>query len=172
MLAAGRKGFFPYTPATNLLFGLRESLAMLREEGLENVFARHRRLAEAARCAVCAWGLEMQCADPEEYSSTVTAVVMPAGHNADELREITRDHFNLSLGSGLGRLQGKVFRIGHLGDYNELMLAATLSGIEMGLAVAGAPFRKGGVTAALDQLAAAQIPAGAGSLVDYTFPSS
>jgi alanine-glyoxylate transaminase/serine-glyoxylate transaminase/serine-pyruvate transaminase len=152
MLAANKAGFFPYTPATNLIFGLRESLQMLREEGLENVFSRHVRLGEAARRAVRAWGLEILCANPEEYSNSLTAVLMPSGHDADELRGMILDRFNLSLGNGLGKLKGKVFRIGHLGDFNDLMLAGTLSGIELGLALAEVPFRKGGVAAALDLL--------------------
>ena len=152
MLAANKAGFFPYTPATNLIFGLRESLQMLREEGLENVFSRHARLGEAARRAVRAWGLEILCANPDEYSNSLTAVLMPSGHDADELRELILDRFNLSLGNGLGKLKGKVFRIGHLGDFNDLMLAGTLSGIELGLALAEVPFRKGGVAAALDLL--------------------
>jgi alanine-glyoxylate transaminase/serine-glyoxylate transaminase/serine-pyruvate transaminase len=152
MLAANPAGFFPYTPATNLLFGLREALCMLREEGLDRVFARHARLAEAARRAVRAWGLEILCADPTEYSHSLTAVLMPSGHNADDLRRVILERFNLSLGNGLGKLQGKVFRIGHLGDFNELMLAGTLCGIEMGLAVAGVLFERGGVAAALEYL--------------------
>jgi len=152
MLAANKAGFFPYTPATNLIFGLRESLQMLREEGLENVFSRHARLGEAARRAVRAWGLEILCANPDEYSNSLTAVLMPSGHDADELRELILDRFNLSLGNGLGKLKGKVFRIGHLGDFNDLMLAGTLSGIELGLALAEVPFRNGGVAAALDLL--------------------
>ena len=152
MLGANRSGFFPYTPATNLLFGLREALCMLREEGLTNVFARHRRLAEAARRAVRAWGLEILCADPAEYSDSLTAVLMPEGRNADDLRRLVLERFNLSLGNGLGKVQGKVFRIGHLGDFNELMLAGTLCGIEMGLALAGVPFRRGGVAAAMAYL--------------------
>jgi alanine-glyoxylate transaminase/serine-glyoxylate transaminase/serine-pyruvate transaminase len=152
MLAANPSGFFPYTPATNLLFGLREALCMLREEGLDNVFARHRRLAEAARRAVRAWGLEILCAEPTEYSHSLTAVLMPEGRNADELRRVILDRFNLSLGNGLGKVQGKVFRIGHLGDFNDLMLAGTLCGIEMGLALAGVPFTRGGVAAAMQYL--------------------
>jgi alanine-glyoxylate transaminase/serine-glyoxylate transaminase/serine-pyruvate transaminase len=152
MLAANQSGFFPSTPATNLLYGLREALQMLREEGLDNVFARHDRHAEATRRAVRAWGLEVLCLNPEEYSSSVTAVLLPSGHNADDLRKVILDHFNMSLGNGLGKLQGKVFRIGHLGDINDLMLAGTLSGVEMGLALAGVPHSNGGVAAALDQL--------------------
>jgi alanine-glyoxylate transaminase/serine-glyoxylate transaminase/serine-pyruvate transaminase len=152
MLAANQSGFFPYTPATNLLFGLREALCMLREEGLDNVFTRHCRLAEAARRAVRAWGLEILCANPEEFSHSLTAVLLPPGHNADDLRRVILERFNLSLGNGLGKLQGKVFRIGHLGDFNDLMLAGTLCGVEMGLALAGVPFSRGGVAAALQYL--------------------
>jgi alanine-glyoxylate transaminase/serine-glyoxylate transaminase/serine-pyruvate transaminase len=153
MIKDNQSGFFPYTPSTNLLYGLRESLSMLLEEGLENVFARHRRLAEATRRAVRAWGLEILCVNPEEYSHSLTAVLMPTGYNADELREIILKKFNMSLGTGLGKLKGRIFRIGHLGDFNELMLAGTLSAIEMGLALANVPFSKGGVTEALDYLA-------------------
>lgn len=152
MISDNKSGFFPYTPATNLLYGLRESLWMLVEEGLENVFARHHRLAEATRRAVKAWGLEILCLNPEEYSNSLTAVLMPNGYNADELRELILKKFNMSLGTGLGKLKGKIFRIGHLGDFNELMLAGTLSGIEMGLALAKVPFSRGGVTEALDYL--------------------
>ncbi len=158
MLAANKTGFFPYTPATNLLFGLRESLRMLEEEGLGNVFARHDRHAEATRRAVRAWGLEVLCLNPAEYSSSLTAVLLPASHNADELRKIILDHFNMSLGNGLGKLQGKVFRIGHLGDFNDLMLAGTLSGVEMGLDLAGIPRASSGVAAALDYLTEAARP--------------
>ena len=154
MLSTNQSGFFPYTPATNLLYGLRESLQMLMEEGLENVFARHDRLAEATRRAVRAWNLEVLCLNPQEYSSSVTAVRMPGGHDADAFRKLVLGKFNMSLGNGLGKLQGKVFRIGHLGDFNDLMLAGTLSGLEMGFALAGVPFAKGGVLAALDYLAA------------------
>jgi len=152
MLKDSQAGFFPYTPATNLLFGLREAIAMLLEEGLENVFARHSRHAEATRRAVNAWGLEVVCLNPEEYSSSLTAVMMPEGYDADELRKVILERFDMSLGTGLGKLKGKIFRIGHLGDFNDLMLAGTLSGIEMGLGLAGVPFRKGGVAAALDYL--------------------
>ena len=152
MLSANQAGFFPFTPATNLLFGLREALCMLKEEGLQNVFARHDRLAEATRRAVRAWGLEILCANPEEYSGSLTAILMPHGHNADELRRVILERFNMSLGSGLGKVQGRVFRIGHLGDLNDLMLAGTLCGVEMGLAAAGVPFQRGGVAAALEYL--------------------
>jgi alanine-glyoxylate transaminase/serine-glyoxylate transaminase/serine-pyruvate transaminase len=153
MIKDNANGFFPYTPATNLLYGLRESLQMLLDEGLPKVFARHRRHAEATRRAVRAWGLEVVCADPEEYSSSLTAVLMPDGCDADELRTIVLDRYDMSLGTGLGRLKGKVFRIGHLGDFNDLMLAGTLGGVEMGLAASGAPFTRGGVTSALEFLA-------------------
>ncbi len=152
VLQANENGLFSYTPGTNLLFGLREALCMLREEGLPNVFARHRRLAEATRAAVRAWGLEIVCANPEEYSNVLTGVLMPQGHDADELRRVILDRFNLSLGAGLGKLKGKIFRIGHLGDFNDLMLAGTLCGVEMGWSAAGVPFSKGGVAAALDLL--------------------
>ena len=153
MLAANKNGFFPYTPATNLLYGLREALLMLQEEGLQNVFARHNRHAEATRRAVRAWGLEIVCADPAEYSAAVTAVMMPAGFDADKLRSVILEHFDMSLGMGLAKLQGKVFRIGHLGDLNDLTLMGTLAGVEMGLAVAGVPHRQGGVAAAMQYLA-------------------
>jgi alanine-glyoxylate transaminase/serine-glyoxylate transaminase/serine-pyruvate transaminase len=154
MLANNKTGYFPYTPATNLLYGLREALRMLREEGLENVFARHDRHAEATRRAVRAWGLEVLCAVPEEYSSSLTAVMTPAGHDADQLRKKILDAFDMSLGTGLGKLAGKVFRIGHLGDFNDLTLMGTLAGVEMGLELAGVPHRKGGVQAAMEFLAA------------------
>ena len=149
MLTANATGFFPTTPSTNLLFGLRESLRMLAEEGLQNVFARHRRLADAARVAVLAWGLDFLCERDDEMSPVVTTVVMPDGHDADRFRGIVLDRFNMSLGAGLGRLKGTTFRIGHLGDFNELMLIGTLAGVELGLAAAGVPFRRGGVDAAL-----------------------
>lgn len=152
MLNQNKNGFFPYTPATNLLYGLRESLAMLREEGLENVFERHTRHGEATRRAVRAWGLETVCADPERHSSSVTAVFVPPTSNADEYRKVVLENFNMSLGSGLGKLAGKAFRIGHLGDFNDLMLAGTLSGVEMGLALAGVPHTQGGVAVALQYL--------------------
>jgi len=152
MIGPNKSGFFPYTPATNLLYGLRESLHMLQEEGLDKVFARHDRLAEATRRAVRAWNLELLCLNPQEYSSTLTAVLMPAGRDADAFRKLVLEKFNMSLGNGLGKVQGKVFRIGHLGDFNDLMLAGTLSGLEMGFALAGVPFSKGGVLAALDYL--------------------
>jgi alanine-glyoxylate transaminase/serine-glyoxylate transaminase/serine-pyruvate transaminase len=153
MLRDNAAGYFPTTPAINLLYGLREAVRMLEDEGLSNVFARHQRFGEATRRAVAAWGLEVWCARPEEYSSALTAVVMPEGHDADAFRKIVLERFDMSLGAGLGKLKGKVFRIGHLGDFNDLMLAGTLSGVEMGLAAAGVPFTRGGVTAALDYLA-------------------
>ena len=152
MIRDNKMGFFPYTPATNLLYGLREALRMLLEEGLDRVFARHLRHAEAARRAVRAWGLEILCLNPDEYSPALTTVVMPEGHDADALRKVVLERFDMSLGTGLGRLKGKVFRIGHLGDFNDLMLAGTLCGVEMGLSLAGIPYSKGGVTAALDFL--------------------
>ena len=152
MLAANANGFFPTTPATNLLFGLREALRMLSEEGLPNVFARHRRLAAAARAAVRAWGLEILCEREDELSPVVTTAIMPAGHDADRFRELVLDRFNMSLGAGLGRLKGRVFRIGHLGDFNELMLIGTLGGVELGLAAAGVPFTAGGVQAAIEKM--------------------
>ncbi len=154
MLKPNQSGFFPYTPATNLLYGLREAVRMLQDEGLEAVFARHARHGEAARRAVQAWGLDLQCLDPQEYSSSLTAVRMPEGHDADAFRKIVLERFNLSLGNGLGKVQGRVFRIGHLGDFNDLMLVGTLGGIEMGLGLAGVPHKKGGVQAALDWLEA------------------
>jgi alanine-glyoxylate transaminase / serine-glyoxylate transaminase / serine-pyruvate transaminase len=154
MLAANATGFFPYTPATNLLYGLREAIHMLEEEGFTNVFARHDRHAEATRRAVRAWGLEILCLDPEEYSSSLTAIVMPAGHDADHFRRAVLERFDMSLGTGLGKLAGKVFRIGHLGDFNDLTLMGTLAGVEMGFELAGVPHSKGGVLAAMGYLAA------------------
>jgi alanine-glyoxylate transaminase/serine-glyoxylate transaminase/serine-pyruvate transaminase len=152
-------GFFPYTPATNLLYGLAEAQAMLFEEGLPQVFARHDRHAEATRRAVRAWGLEILCADPAEYSSSLTAILMPEGHNADAFRKVVLDRYDLSLGQGLGKLTGKIFRIGHLGWFNDLMLCGTLAGVEMGLALANVPHRKGGVDAAMEYLST--VPAAA-----------
>lgn len=152
MLEANPKGFFPSTPATNLLYGLQEAIRMLEEEGLAEVFQRHMRHAEAARCAVRAWGLEILCREPKEYSSSLTAVKMPEGHSADALRKLILNKFNMSLGNGLGKVADKIFRIGHLGDFNDLMLAGALCGVEMGLALAHVPFQKGGVAAALEFL--------------------
>ncbi len=155
MIAANKTGFFPYTPATNLLYGLRESLKiLLEEEGLENVFKRHERHAEATRRAVNAWGLEIFAANAAEYSNSVTAVLMPAGMNEAEFRDVILRNFNMSLGAGLNKVAGKVFRIGHLGNFNDLMLAGTLCGVEMGLEVADVPHKKGGAQAAIDYLAA------------------
>jgi len=153
MLANNERGFFPYTPATNLLYGLAESIDMLHEEGLEAVFARHARLGEATRRAVRAWGLEILCRDPKYYSATVTAVRVPAGHDADNLRAIILEHFNMSLGTGLNKVAGKVFRIGHLGDTNDLTILGALAGVEMGLEIAGIPHNKGGVQTAMAYLA-------------------
>jgi len=153
MLAVNPAGFFPYTPATNLLYGLAVALEMLFEEGLDRVFARHDRLAEATRRAIRGWGLEILCADPALYSSTLTASIVPDGHNADTLRKVILERFDMSLGQGLGKLAGKVFRIGHLGHFNDLMLCGTLAGVEMGLALARVPHRKGGTQAAIDYLA-------------------
>jgi alanine-glyoxylate transaminase/serine-glyoxylate transaminase/serine-pyruvate transaminase len=155
MMKPNASGFFPFTPATNLLYGLREAIAMLHEEGLENVFARHHRHGEATRAAVRTWGLELLCQDPAAYSDTITAVLMPSGTDADAFRKAILDHFDMSLGQGLSKVAGKVFRIGHLGDFNDLMLMGTLAGVEMGLAVAGVPHKSGGVQAALDYLAKA-----------------
>jgi alanine-glyoxylate transaminase/serine-glyoxylate transaminase/serine-pyruvate transaminase len=157
MLKSNRNGFFPYTPATNLLYGLREALHMLQEEGLANVFRRHVRYGEATRAAIRAWGLELQCEEPLEYSNSLTAVRMPDGYDADDLRKVILENFDMSLGAGLSQLAGKVFRIGHLGSFNDLMLAGTLSGVEMGLRLAGVPHQTGGVLAALDSLAPAPV---------------
>lgn len=153
MIAANANGFFPYTPATGLLFGLAEAIDMINEEGLENVFIRHERLAEATRRAVVAWGFEIQCREPKFYSPAVTAVVMPEGYNADAYRKIVLDNFNMSLGTGLNRIAGKVFRIGHLGDTNELTIMGALAGVEMGFELAGVPHKKGGLAAAMSYLA-------------------
>ncbi len=153
VIISNEKGFFPYTPPTNLLFGLDEALAMLFEEGLDNVVKRHDRLAEAARQAVRGWGFEMQCVNPNELANTLTAVRLPDGHDADDLRKIILDRFDMSLGTGLGKVKGKLFRIGHLGYFNDLMLAGTLCGIEMGLRISDIPHSSGGVNAALEMLA-------------------
>jgi alanine-glyoxylate transaminase/serine-glyoxylate transaminase/serine-pyruvate transaminase len=154
MIKSNQTGYFPYTPATNLLYALRESLKMLLDEqGLDHVFARHQRHAEATRCAVRAWGLEILCQNPDEYSGSLTAILLPDGHDADSLRQLILERYNMSLGTGLGKVQGRVFRIGHLGDFNDLMLAGTLGGVEMGLIGSGIPFNKGGINAALDYLA-------------------
>ena len=158
MLTPNASGFFPYTPATNLLFGLREALAMLEEEGLSNVFERHQRLAAAARAAVTAWQLDIACARADEYSPVLTTVMMPESHDADRFRTVVLERFNMSLGAGLGRFKGRAFRIGHLGDFNDLMLAGTLCGVEMGLEIAGVPFRRGGIHAALASLCGSVTP--------------
>jgi alanine-glyoxylate transaminase / serine-glyoxylate transaminase / serine-pyruvate transaminase len=153
MLEANRAGYFPYTPGTNLLFGLNEAVTMLLEEGLANVFARHDRFAEATRRAVRTWGLEIQCLDPRHYSSSLTAVRVPLGHSADALRAVILEKFNMSLGNGLGILKDRVFRIGHLGAFGDLQLIGTLGGVEMGLRAAGIPHSPGGVQAAINYLA-------------------
>ena len=151
-IAANKDGAFPFTPATNLLYGLAEAIDMLHEEGLDNVFKRHDRHAAATRKAVQAWGLEVLCQEPKDYSSALTAVLLPDGHDADAFRAGVLKNFNMSLGNGLAKLAGKVFRIGHLGDFNDLMLLGTLSGVEMGLSLANIPHQKGGVDAAMNML--------------------
>jgi alanine-glyoxylate transaminase/serine-glyoxylate transaminase/serine-pyruvate transaminase len=155
MIKPNAAGYFPYTPSTNLLYGLAEAIEMLREEGLDAVFERHRRHAEATRRAVRAWGLEVYCKNPHQYSDALTAVLMPEGHSGDEFRRVVREKFDMSLGSGLSKIADQVFRIGHLGDLNDLMLAGTLAGVEMGLALASVPHRAGGMKAALDYLISA-----------------
>ena len=152
MIENNKKGYFPYTPATNLLYGLDEAINILTEEGLENVFIRHKRFAEATRIAVNSWGLEILCKNPAEYSDSLTAVLVPEGHDADFLRKTILDNYNMSLGTGLAKVAGKVFRIGHLGDFNELMLAGTLAGVEMGLMKSKIPYQKGGLLKALEYL--------------------
>ncbi len=160
MLASNKTGFFPYTPATNLLYGLREALIMLiDEEGLDNVFARHDRHAEATRRAVNGWGLEVLATNPAEYSSVLTTVMVPEGHSADNVRAKILENFDMSLGTGLGKVADRVFRIGHLGDFNDLALMGTLAGCEMGLGIAGVPHQKGGVQAAMEYLAGAEAAA-------------
>ncbi|MHA6345682.1 pyridoxal-phosphate-dependent aminotransferase family protein [Roseivivax sp. CAU 1761] len=156
MLGPNKTGYFPYTPATNMLYGLNEAIEMLREEGMENVFARHARHAAATRAAVEAWGLEVLCANPAQYSGVLTAVMMPEGHSADAFRRTTLENYDLSLGNGLSKVADRVFRIGHLGDFNDLMLIGTLGGVEMGLGDAGVPHSKGGVQAAMEALSAAK----------------
>jgi alanine-glyoxylate transaminase/serine-glyoxylate transaminase/serine-pyruvate transaminase len=155
MIKQNEVGFFPYTPATNLFYGLAEALKMLHEEALPEVFRRHDRHAEATRAAARAWGLDIVCEDPREYSSSITAIFVPDGHDADGLRKVVLERFNMSLGVGLSKLAGRVFRIGHLGSFNDLMLMGTLSGVELGLRVAGIPHREGGVMAAIQSLAPA-----------------
>jgi alanine-glyoxylate transaminase/serine-glyoxylate transaminase/serine-pyruvate transaminase len=154
LVTANKTGFFPYTPAINLLFALNEALSMLAEEGLPAVFARHERYAQATRLAAAAWGLELQCADPAAYAPGVTAIRTPEGHSADGLRAVILERFNMSLGNGLGRLEDRVFRIGHMGDLGVLTFTGTLTGVEMGLRAAGIPHREGGVQAAMNFLAA------------------
>jgi alanine-glyoxylate transaminase / serine-glyoxylate transaminase / serine-pyruvate transaminase len=152
IIAANKSGGWPYTPATNLLYGLREAIAMLHEEGLDNIFARHVRHGAATRAAVRAWNLEVLCQEPREQSPVLTGVMLPDGHDADHFRQVTLEHFDMSLGAGLSKLKGKIFRIGHLGHFNDLMLMGTLAGVEMGLHLAGVPHRAGGVAAAMDVL--------------------
>jgi len=159
MVGPNASGFFPYTPATNLLYGLAEAVDMLHEEGLDRVFARHKRHGEATRRAVRAWNLEILCRDPKCYSPVLTAILMPAGHDSDAFRKVVLEHFDMSLGQGLSKVSGKVFRIGHLGDTNDLTILGALSGVEMGLELAGVPHKKGGAQAAMDYLAqAAKMP--------------
>jgi alanine-glyoxylate transaminase/serine-glyoxylate transaminase/serine-pyruvate transaminase len=152
MLRDNKAGFFPYTPSTNILYGLREALTMMREEGLETIWARHERFGRATRAAVKGWGLDIVAQNAAEYSGVLTAVVMPEGRDADAFRQLVLERFDMSLGTGLGKLKGKIFRIGHLGDFNDLMLAGTLSGVEMGLALADVPHKSGGVLAAMELL--------------------
>jgi len=152
MLENNKLGFYPYTPAVNLLYGLNEAINMLLEEGLDNVFARHKRHADATRLAVEAWGLEILAKNPIERSDSITAIMVPEGHDSDNLRKIIYDNYDMSLGTGLNKVKGKVFRIGHMGDLNDLMLAGTLAGVEMGLKQSGIPFKRGGIMSALDFL--------------------
>src|SRR5262245_26007305 len=159
IIAANKSGGRPYTPATHMLYGLKEAIAMLHGEGLDNVFARHERHAAATRAAVQAWNLEVLCVEPREQSAVLTGVVMPDGHDADRFRQVTLEHFDMSLGAGLSKLKGRIFRIGHLGHFNDLMLAGTLAGVEMGLHLAGVPHRAGGVQAAMDVLKENKVPA-------------
>jgi alanine-glyoxylate transaminase/serine-glyoxylate transaminase/serine-pyruvate transaminase len=155
MLKLNSIGLFPYTPATNMLHGLVEAIDMLHQEGLENVFARHQRLAEATRRAVTAWGLEILCRDPSYYSPTVTAVLLPPGHDADQFRQLALAHFDVSLGTGFGKFAGNMFRIGHLGDTNDVTVLAALASVEMTLALAGIPHQRAGVQSAMAHLIAA-----------------
>ena len=152
VIAFNKVGTFPYTPAINLLMGLREAISMLEEEGLENVFARHKRHSAATRAAMKVWGLETQCQDPQAHSPALTGVVMPEGHDSDHFRKIVLENFDMSLGTGLNKVKGRLFRIGHIGHFNDLMLMGTLSGVEMGLDLAKVPHRAGGVVAAMDVL--------------------
>ena len=169
IIAMNRQGYFPYTPATNLLYGLHEAMDMLLGEGLPNVFARHDRHAEATRRAVRGWGLEILCRNPAEYSSSLTAIIVPEGHDADAFRREALARYDLSLGTGLGRLAKKVFRIGHLGFFNDLTLCGTLCGVEMALAASRVPHKSGGIAAALSFLAgASSIKSGAATLAAST----
>jgi alanine-glyoxylate transaminase/serine-glyoxylate transaminase/serine-pyruvate transaminase len=152
MIEINKQGTFPYTPATNLLFALKEAIAMLEEEGLDNVFARHKRHGAATRAAVKAWGLDLVCLDPHSYSPALTAVMVPDGHDADVFRKVVLENFDMSLGTGLGKIKGRAFRIGHIGHFNDLMLMGTLAGVEMGLDLAKVPHRSGGVMAAMEVL--------------------
>jgi len=156
MLSTNQNGFFPYTPATNLFYAMDEALNIVDEQGLDNIIARHDRHGEATRRAVAAWGLELVCADPREYSNSLTAIMVPEGHSANALRTQILDTFDLSLGTGLGRLADRVFRIGHLGDLNDLTLLGAISGVEMGMKIAGIPHNAGGTQAAMDYLASSQ----------------
>jgi alanine-glyoxylate transaminase/serine-glyoxylate transaminase/serine-pyruvate transaminase len=152
VIAFNKVGTWPYTPAVNLLYGLREAIAMLEEEGLDNVFARHKRHSAATRAAVKAWGLETQCQDPHAHSPALTGVVMPEGHDADNFRKVVLQNFDMSLGTGLNKIKGRAFRVAHIGHFNDLMLMGTLSGVEMGLDLAKVPHRSGGVLAAMEVL--------------------
>jgi alanine-glyoxylate transaminase/serine-glyoxylate transaminase/serine-pyruvate transaminase len=154
IIEMNKSGYWPYTPNTNLLYGLSEALEMILDEGLDNVFARHEHLAEACRRAVRAWGLEIQCADPAVYSPVLTGVMMPEGIDADAVRKTIYERFDMSLGTGLGKMKGRMFRIGHLGDCNDLTLLATLAGCEMGLKLAGVPVAASGLPAAMEWLTA------------------
>lgn len=159
IIEMNKTGYWPYTPNTNLLYGLSEALEMILDEGLDNTFARHQRLAAACRIAVNAWGLEVQCADPDVFSPVLTGVMTPEGIDADVLRKTIYERFNMSLGTGLGKMKGRMFRIGHLGEANDLTLMATLAGVEMGLKLSGITIKASGVTAAMDYLATQKIPA-------------
>jgi alanine-glyoxylate transaminase / serine-glyoxylate transaminase / serine-pyruvate transaminase len=157
MIANNKLGTFPYTPATNLLFALKEAIAMLEEEGLDNVFTRHMRHGSATRAAAKTWGLDLVCLDPHCYSPALTAVMVPEGHDSDAFRKVVLENFDMSLGAGLGKIKGKAFRIGHIGHLNDLMLMGTLAGVEMGLDLANIPHRSGGVQAAMDVLKAREV---------------
>jgi alanine-glyoxylate transaminase/serine-glyoxylate transaminase/serine-pyruvate transaminase len=158
IIEMNRTGYWPYTPNTNLLYALAEAIEMLEAEGLEQVFARHHRLAAACRAAVQAWGLQIQCADPAVYSPVLTGVLLPHGVDADKVRQVVYQHFNMSLGAGLGKVKGRMFRIGHLGECNDLTLVAALGGCEMGLKLAGVRVRESGTLAALEHLGRTATP--------------